>query len=137
ELRGRRRGPDRVVRAADLRHVTEVEDRQPVPGIRNLASATFPHRPDVTLERIEIAEARWPEDRWAERQVRSSKHGVVVLVRYEAVDQLGQRLDSQAPGQMVVERRDRLAEEDAIVGQVAIGGDRPTPGDLEIDPVAP
>ena len=37
---------------------------------------------------------------------------------------------------MLVERRQRLAEEDGVVGEPRIGRDRPAPGDLEVQPPA-
>ena len=60
--------PDRIVGPADLRDVGEVEDRQPVPGLRDLAAAALPHRPDVALEGIEVTERRRAQDRRPEAQ---------------------------------------------------------------------
>ena len=54
--------------------------------------------------------------------------------RHEALDQLAQRLDPQPTREVVVERRDRLAEERRVVGQRRIGGDGAATGDLEIEP---
>ena len=63
------RRPDRVARAADLRDVREVEDREAVPGLRDLAPAAAPHRRDVLLEGVEVAERGWPQDRRPEGEI--------------------------------------------------------------------
>ena len=57
ELLAAARRPDRVVRTADLRTVGEVEDRQAEPGLRDVAAATRPHRPDVALEAVPVPES--------------------------------------------------------------------------------
>ena len=80
QLVRRGRAPDRVIRPADLRDVAEVEDRQPIPRLGDLAAATLPHRPDVSLERVEVAQRRRPEDRRAENEVPGGEHGVVGVV---------------------------------------------------------
>ena len=91
ELVRRGRAPDRLVRAADLRHVAEVEDRQPVPGLGDLATATLPHRPDVALEGVEVAHRRRPEDRRPEDELTGRLDGVVVLAaRLESFDEVAQ-----------------------------------------------
>jgi hypothetical protein len=89
----------------------------------------------MALERVEIAQARGPQDRRPECQVFGVEHRIVVLVpRPEALDQLGQGLDAKAAAQVVVERRDRLPEEEAIVGELRVGRDRAAPRDLQVDP---
>src|SRR5204863_6632566 len=118
ELRGCRRRPDRFVRAADLGDVAEVEDRQAVPGLRHLAAAALPHRLDVALERIEVAEGRWVEDRRPEPEIAGIEDGLVVTsiaARDETLDELGQRLDPEAAGEVVVQRAYRLAVQDPVM----------------------
>ena len=112
ELGAAARRPDRLVRTADLRHVGEVEDRQPEPGLGDLAAAPRPHRPDVALERVEVAQARRAQDRRPEDEIgrveesrRRRRPGPV------PVDELAERGDPQPGREVVVERPDRGPEE--------------------------
>ena len=135
ELVRRGRRPDRLVRPADLRDVAEVEDREPEPRLRDLAAAPLPHRPDVALERVEVADRGRPQDRRPERDVGGGEHGVVVLVaRLEAVEQVAQRLDAQPAREVLVEGRHRLAEEDRVVREGGSRADRAPARDLEVEP---
>jgi hypothetical protein len=89
----------------------------------------------MPLERVEVAERRRPEDRRPEAQVRAGEDSVVILAaRLEPLDQLGERVDPQTRGEMVVEGRERRAEQDAVVGPTWIRRSEPTPGDLEVKP---
>jgi hypothetical protein len=107
----------------------------------------------MALERVEVAEARWPEDRRTEPEVGGVEDRVVVAgvvvagvvvarivarvdPRDKALDQLDERLDPETAGEMVVEVRDRLAMDDVIVRQVSIGGDGSPSSDLQVDPMA-
>lgn len=61
--------------------------------------------------------------------------GIVILVgRFEAVGDLGQRLDAHAAREVIVERRDRLAEEHAVVGQPLVAVDLSAARQLEVQP---
>ena len=135
ELPGSSRAPDRVVRAADLRDVAEVEDRQAVPGLGDLAAAPFPHRPDMAFEGIEVAQRRRPEDRWTKDEIGCVQDGrVIVVTRFEAVDQVAQRLDAKPAGEMVVERRQRSPVDSRVMLEHRTGADGPPSGDLEVQP---
>ena len=57
ELLRRRWPPDRLARAADLRDVGEVEDRESVPGLRHRAATALPHGANVAFEGVEVADA--------------------------------------------------------------------------------
>ena len=120
-LRAARR-PHRVVGPADLRHVREVEDRQAVPGLGDLLVAAPPHRRDVLLERVEVAERRRAKDRRPEAQLACLEDRVVLLrpaARAEPVHQLAQGRHAQPTGQMLVERRHRHPVQNGVMGSVA------------------
>ena len=135
ELVRRGRAPDRLARPADLRHVAEVEDRQPVPGLGHLATATFPHRPDVAFEGVEVAHRRRPEDRRPEHELTGRLDGVVVLpARLESFDEVAQGVDPQAAREMVVEGRHRLAVERRIVREGGPRAHRASTRNLEVQP---
>ena len=59
--------PGRRARGSPRR--SEVEDRQAIPRLRHVPAPALPHRPDVALERVEVAERRRAQDRRAEAQV--------------------------------------------------------------------
>ena len=89
----------------------------------------------MALEGVEVAQARWSQDRRPEAQVGGVEDGwIVVLAGLEAVEQLSQRLDPEAEGEVGVERRDRLAEERRVVLEARVGVDCAAPGDLEVEP---
>src|SRR3954447_3303691 len=100
ELDGVARRPHRVARAADLGHVREVEDGQPVPRLGHVLATSLPHRPDVALERVEVAEGGWPKDGGPEDEIDGVEDGAVVLAvraaAAEALDDLAERLDTKA-----------------------------------------
>ena len=52
----------------------------------------------------------------------------------EPVEELGQGRDAQPAGEVVVERRDRLAEEGGVVGAFRASGDDPAASDLQVEP---
>src|SRR5439155_21246998 len=111
------RRPDRVTRAADLRDIREVEDGQAVPGLGHRLAAAFPSRPDMALERVEVAQARRAQHGRPEDEVATLEDGIVILVSWrELLGELRERLNAQTARQVVVERGDRLAEEDGVVG---------------------
>jgi hypothetical protein len=97
----------------------------------------------MTLERVEVAKAGRPEDGRAEPEVGGIEDRFVIArvvtrvgARKEALDQLDEGLDPEAAGEVVIEIRDRLAMEDMIVRQVAIGGHGAPSGNLQVDPAA-
>ena len=53
----------------------------------------------------------------------------------DAIDDLTEGLDAKAARQHVVQRRDRLAEEDGVVRASRICGDQASPSDLEVEPL--
>ena len=117
----------------------EVEDREAVPGLGDLALAPLPHGRDMLLERVEVAHRRGSQDGRAEGQVRRVQDRVVIGVsrtagRAKALDQLDQRADPEPSGEVVVEGRDRLAEQDRVVRAARIGGQEPATHDLEVEP---
>ncbi len=142
ELGRAARCPDRIARTAKLGDVREVEDRQPVPGLGNLAAPPLPHRVDVLLERIEVAERRRPKDGWPELQIRGIQDRIVVRIDLAAagaagaLEQVGERLHPKTAGEVLVEGQDREPEEDAVVGPPLVGGGQPASGDLEVQPGA-
>ena len=123
------RRPDRLVRTADLRDVGEVEDRQPEPGLGDLAAAPLPHRPDVALEGVEVAQGRRSQDRRTEptsaRRARRRRSSGPPCGRSPST-RSARRGDPQAAREVVVEGRDRLPEERRVVGQPRAAG--PTAG---------
>ena len=136
ELEAAPRGPDGLARPADLGDVAEVEDRQPVPRLGDLAAAARPHRRDVALEGVEVAQAGRVEDGRPEVQVgRVEDRLVVLLGRDEVVDELAEGGHPQAAGKMRVERRDRPPEDGAVVRPARVGGDQATAGHLEVEPL--
>ena len=136
ELVAAPRGPHRVARPAELGDVAEVEDRQPVPRLGDLAAAARPHRRDVTLEGVEVAQARRVEDGRPEGEVgRVEDRLVVLLGRDEVVDKLAEGGHPQAAGEMRIERRDRPPEDRAVMRATRVGGDQATAGNLEVEPL--
>ena len=76
-----------------------------------------------------------PQNRWPELQVVGVEDRVVVVgPRGEPLDEVRERLDAKPAGEVVVERRDRLAVEDGVVGEAGPGRDGPTTGDLDVEP---
>ena len=136
QLEGAARRPHGLARPAQPRHVGEVEDREPIPRLRDHLPAPLPHGPDVPLEGVEVTERRRAEDRGAEGEVVGVEDRVVPggVTRDEPLDQVDERGHAKAAGEMVVEGRDRLAVERAVVGQVRVRADGAPPGDLEVHP---
>ena len=83
----------------------------------------------MALERVEVAKGRWRQDRRPESQVRRIDR--LVGFRFE---QVGQGIDAQAAGQVRVERRDRLAKQDAVVRATRLRGDERAAGGFEVAP---
>jgi hypothetical protein len=89
----------------------------------------------MTLERVEIAEGWRAENRRAEHQVAILRDGVVIrLSRAETLNEVAKRLDPETGFEQIVERRERSAVEDAVVGEPGIGPDRATPSGFELQP---
>jgi len=89
----------------------------------------------VALEGIEVAEARRSQDRRPERQVGGVEDRLVLgCGGGVALEQLGQRLDPQAARQVVVQGRDRLAEEDRVVGAAWVLDHQALPRLFEVQP---
>ena len=93
----------------------------------------------MPFERVEVAERGRAEDRRSEPDVISIEDRVVVLVprattRGESVNELAERREPEPAGEVVVERRDRLPEQDRVVPQPRVGGDQTPPDHLEIEP---
>ena len=88
----------------------------------------------MALERVEVAERWWAEDRGAEGEILDVDDGVVVIAWDERLDEVRQRGDAQAAAEVVVERRHRLPVQCAVVGEVRVRCHRPATRDLEVDP---
>ena len=136
------RRPDGLARPADLGGVREVEDRQPVPRLGDLALAARPHRRDVLLEGVEVAERRRPQDRRPEGEIRlvqaRPRHRRPARRRRAAKPSTSSPSASirRPRASTLVEGRERLPEEDRVVRPPRIGGDEPPPDDLEVQPRA-
>jgi hypothetical protein len=81
------------------------------------------------------------QDGRPEGKIRRVQDGVVIGVsrtagRREALDQLGQPVDPEPSCEVVVEVRDRLAEQDRVVLPPGIRCDEPTPDDVKVEPGA-
>ena len=137
ELRRASRRPNGFAGSANFRHVAEVEDRQSEPRLRDLAAPPRPHRPDVPLERVEVPQRRGTKDRRTERQIVDGEDGLVLVrfaSRFEALQHRPQGLDTEARGQVVVERRDRPPEHRLVVGELGLRRNGAPPGNLEVEP---
>ena len=91
----------------------------------------------MALEGIEVTQAGRTQDRRPKGQVgRLAQRIVVIIVRgaVKVVEDLGQRRDAQATREHLVERRQRLAEEDRIMDEALVLADRASSGDLEVEP---
>ena len=91
----------------------------------------------MTLERVEVPKRRGTQDRRTEVQVDVGKDGLVLVCfasRFETLQYRPQRLDAEAGGQVVVERRDRSPEHRLVVGELGVGREGTPPGHLEVEP---
>ncbi len=93
----------------------------------------------MPLERVEVAERRRPQDRRSEPEVRGLEDSIVRPVpgtagHGEPVDELAEGLDPEAAVEVIVERCDRLPEQDRVVAPLGVGGQQSSPNHLEVEP---
>src|SRR6185503_20031301 len=90
----------------------------------------LPHRLDVSLEGVEVAQGRWLQDRRPEVEVRGVHHNVGSGRLHE----VAQRIHAEAMPQQGVQRGQRLSVEDRVVRQARIGLDLRPSDRLEVQP---
>ena len=137
ELDRAARRPDGVVRAADLRDVGEVEDRQPVPRLGDLLAAPLPGRARRAARRRRsrggwaAAGSAGPNSRSAASRTQSSSG---VAAPATAGERGAEARDPDPGGEQVVERPDRPAEQRLVVGERRVRARQPAARDLEVEP---
>ena len=90
-------------------------------------------QPEIALEQRQTHPRRQVDH--DKVRFRRTQDGIVILVSWrELLGELRERLNPQAARQVVVERGDRLAEEDGVVGPPRITRDEPAPHGLEVEP---
>jgi hypothetical protein len=89
----------------------------------------------MTLVSISIADRRSGEDRRPEHEVRLPPDGVVVVAAdLKPLEQLGQGRDPKAARQVIVQRGDRLPEQDSVMRPLRTCGRGSASGRLQVEP---